>query len=211
MLDHKSGLDLSFRPKDYVSTLDGRSHILSRIKGTSRRALVASYMDGKMPGEPPQELLQHALSDNQRRALARLHPALMSGEYLPDCVAGEVEIARVTIQSTLLDVTAVYARRQGHFWRYRVVDEHDGNTLTGSTCLSAERPLSLDELLTFLLDGWDLFYALSLNFAEAGFPPNQVSGFFEGASVYYPQFDAALAAQVDDWLEVRAEPDSKAP
>lgn len=35
----------------------------------------------------------------------------MSGEYLPDCDAGEVEIARITIQSTLLDVTAVYARR----------------------------------------------------------------------------------------------------
>ncbi len=200
MLDHKPGLNLSFRSKDYVGTLDGRSHILSRIKGTSRRALVASYMDGKMPGEPPQELLQHALSDEQRRALARLHPALMSGEYLPDCDAGEVEIARITIQSTLLDVTAVYARRQGNVWHYRVVDEHDGNTLTDTTSMTAEQVLSLGELLAFFLNGWDLFYVLSLNFAEAGYPADQVSGFFEGASAHYPHFDAALAAQVDDWL-----------
>jgi hypothetical protein len=200
MLDHKSVLDLSFRPEDYVATLDGSSQILSRIKGTSRRALVASYMDGKMPGEPPQELLQHALIDEQRRALARLHPALMSGEYLPDCYAGEVEIARITIQSTLLDVTAVYAKRQGNVWHYRVVDEHDGNTLTDATCMSAQQPLSLGELLAFFLEGWDLFYVLSLNFSEAGYPPEPVSSFFEGASAYYPHFDAALAARVDDWL-----------
>ncbi len=200
MLDHKLGLNLSFRPKDYVGTLDHTSELLCRIKGTSRRALVASYMDGKMPGEPPQELLQHSLSDEQRRSLARLHPALMSGEYLPDCDAGEVEIARITIQSTLLDVTAVYASGQGNCWRYRVVDEHDGNTLTDAICIRAEQPLSLGELLAFFLNGWDLFYVLSLNFAEAGYPPEQVSGFFEGASAYYPHFDAALAAQVDDWL-----------
>lgn len=51
MLNHKPGLDLSFRPQDYIGTLDHRSVVVSRIKGTSRRALVASYMDGKMPGE----------------------------------------------------------------------------------------------------------------------------------------------------------------
>lgn len=203
MLDHKPGLDLSFRPKDYIGTLDHRSELLSRIKGTGRRALVESYMDGRMPGEPPTELLQHSLTDEQRRALAGLHPTLMSGEYLPDCDAGEVEIARITIQSTLLDVTAVYARRQGNVWHYRVVDEHDGNTLTDATCMSAEQPLCLGDLLAFFLEGWDLFYVLSLNFAEAGYPPEQVCSFFEGASAYYPHFDAALAAQVDDWLEAR--------
>jgi hypothetical protein len=35
----------------------------------------------------------------------------MGGEYLPDLIPNEVEIARITIASTTQDVTCVYARQ----------------------------------------------------------------------------------------------------
>ena len=37
----------------------------------------------------------------------------MGGEYLPDCIAGETEIARIELESTLADVTSIRAKREG--------------------------------------------------------------------------------------------------
>lgn len=39
-------------------------------------------------------------------------PSWMGGEYLPDSEPGEVEIARIVLQSTTMDVFSIRARRR---------------------------------------------------------------------------------------------------
>jgi hypothetical protein len=70
----------------------------------------------------------------------------MGGEYLPDLLPNEVVIARITIASTTQDVTSVYARRGKKRIRYRVVDEYDGDTLSGKNTRTSTLPLTPREL-----------------------------------------------------------------
>ena len=64
--------------------------------------------------------------------------------YLPNLRVGEVEIARISIESTTGDVTAVYARKLGERIHYRVVDEYEGQTLGERTAGGAgERPVKV--------------------------------------------------------------------
>jgi len=52
----------------------------------------------------------------------------MGGEYLPDRRETELEIARINIDSTTSDVTSVYTKAGKDRIRYRVVDEHQGDS-----------------------------------------------------------------------------------
>lgn len=61
--------------------------------------------------EVPAFLASSALTNADRAAQGKIHPAFMGGEYLPNLTADEVMIARITIASTTQDVTCVYARR----------------------------------------------------------------------------------------------------
>ena len=49
----------------------------------------------------------------------------MGGEYLPERTQGEVEIARIVLQSTLMDVFSLCARWSEGTYHYRLVDEHE--------------------------------------------------------------------------------------
>jgi hypothetical protein len=50
---------------------------------------------------------------------------------------------------TTQDVTSVYARRGKNHIRYRVVDEYDGDTLSGRNTRTSRRPLTQGELEPF--------------------------------------------------------------
>ena len=110
-----------------------------------RKAALKRLIDAGRLDEIPEYQAQSALSDEDRQVLGRIHPAFMGGEYLPDLPENEVAIARLTIASTTQDVTSVYARRGKNRIRYRVVDEYDGDTLSGRNTRSSIRPLTLGE------------------------------------------------------------------
>ena len=118
------GIDLAFRPRSYFWPLGLETHLLTRIKGAERKAALKRLIDAGRHDEISDLLAQSALSDVERQALGRMHPAFMGGEYLPDMLEAEVEIARITIASTTQDVTSVYARRGKNRIGYRVVDEY---------------------------------------------------------------------------------------
>lgn len=69
----------------------------------------------------------------------------MGGHYLPKMAAAEVEIARVTIESTTRDVVSVRARRQGERIKYRMVNEHGTVFVVQPSC--SDRPLTMSELI----------------------------------------------------------------
>lgn len=124
---------------------------------------------------------------------------MMGGEYLPDRRVRELEIARITIQSTTQDVTSVYAFKGRGRFRYRVVDEYGGDYLEGRTQRTSKYPLTLGELTDFLLGAWDLTQVLEMNFEPEDGSLDDVLAFFRGESAFYPEFDELLRSRVTAW------------
>jgi hypothetical protein len=186
---------LTQRPKTYFWPLGLETQLLTHIKGAARRAVLQKFIAEGRLDELPEYLAREKLSDEERAAIARIHPRLMGGEFLPDQDEGEVEIARIEIASTTFDVTSVYARREDGRIHYRVVDEYGGDTLTDARERTSREPLTLGELYAFFMDAWPLGDVLEMNsFAVA----EEALAFFTGRSEFYPEFDALLRARTSE-------------
>ena len=160
-----AAIELNYRPASYFWPLGLGTHLLSRVKGARRKAALKDLIDGGRAEDVPDLIAKSALSDEERTAFGRIHPDFMGGEYLPDIGDQEVEIARITLASTTSDVTSVYARRDKHRIRYRVVDEYDGEMLTGPgpTTRTSIKPLTLKELVKFFDGAWPLIDVIRWN------------------------------------------------
>lgn len=198
-------IDQGYRPARYFGPARLESHLRSTIKGSERRDMVATILrDGDVP--LPVGLAEPSLSDDARVSWGAIHPSMMGGEYLPDRRGRELEIARITIQSTTQDVTCVYAFQGRGRLRYRVVDEYDGDCLQGRVRRTSSLPLKLGELTDFLLGAWDLFQVLEMNFSQGDSSLDDALAFFRGESAFYPDFDALVRSRVKTWwTETRGE------
>ena len=200
------GIDLQFRPRSYFWPLGLEKHLLARIKGAERKAALKQLIDAKRLDEIPDFLAQSALSDGERQALGRVHPAFMGGEYLPDLLQNEVAIARITIASTTQDVISVYARRGKNRIRYRVVDEYEGDTLSGKNTRTSTRPLALRDLEAFFNAAWSIFDVLAMNFGHSGYDRDEMLDFVVGVeSQFYPQIGVLYQRRIDAWAAARRE------
>lgn len=186
-------IDLDSRPANYFWRLRVEQHLLSRVKGAQRKEILKNLLEAGELGDVPEFLTRSALSDEERRALARIHPMLMGGEYLPDMEEQEIEIARICLRSVTSDVTSVYARLVPGGIAYRVVDEYEGSTLEGPSECTSPSPLSLGELTSFFLGAWWLMETLEVNFED---DLESMLRFFRGESAFYPQFDELLRQMV---------------
>jgi hypothetical protein len=195
-------VDQSYRPARYFGPADLETHLLSTIKGAERRNLVASRLRNG-DGSFADGLAEPSLPDDVSASWGAIHPAMMGGEYLPDRRTTELEIVRITIQSTTQDVTCVYASPGRDRIRYRVVDEYGGNCLEGRTKRTSSRPLSLGDLTDFFLGAWDLVQVLERNFPSGTSSLNEALEFFQGESAFYPDFDAALRTRAKAWWAAR--------
>ena len=204
------GIDLAFRPRSYFWPMGLETHLLTRVKGAERKATVQGLIDAGRVDDVFEFIAKPSLDEDERTAVGRIHPRFMGGEYLPDLVENEVEIARITLASTLQDVTSVYARRGRRRIHYRVVDEYSGETLTGRTARTSTRPLALGELETFFNSAFGLFDILEMNFGDDGYPPDEVLTFVRATSPFYPQIGELYAWRVAEWLaDRRADCDSE--
>jgi hypothetical protein len=206
MTDHAVSLpavpsiDLEYRPASYFWPLGLETHLLSRIKGAERKAVLQRLIDAGRLDEVPAFLTESALTADDRRAIGRLHPAFMGGEYLPDIAQNEVIIARIVIASTTQDVTCVYARRGKSRIHYRVVDEYDGDTLDDKRMRTSTRPLTLGQLEAFLNGAWSIFDVLEMNFADDGYPLEQMLRFVVAVeSEFYPELGALYEERIRSW------------
>jgi hypothetical protein len=194
------GIDLQFCPRSYFWPLSKETHLLSRIKGAERKVALQRMIDAGRVADIPDFLGASALSDADRQAAGRIHPAFMGGEYLPNVGREEVIIARATIASVTQDVTCIYARRGRSRIHYRVVDEYNGDTLTGKTTRTSTRPLSLGELEAFFNGAWSIFDVLEMN--EYQCDVEQSLGFVEGVeSEFYPDLDRLYRLRITAWVE----------
>ena len=74
----------------------------------------------------------------------------MGGEYLPDYAEGEVEIARIELESTTADVISIRVKKEGERIAYLIVDEYE--TEFNILPTHSDKPLTLSELVR-LIDG----------------------------------------------------------
>lgn len=202
----ESGCDLSFRPRSYFFPHGLEKMLLAQVKGTERRKQLRALIAADRFDEIPAWLSSAKLPESVRVAIGRVHPAFMGGEYLPDMEQGEVEIARIEIQSTTCDVTSIYARRGDTpgTLDYRIIDEYGGDTLGGPDTMTSAQPLTLLEMVKFFLAGWPLFDVLDMNFE------GDLDGrleFFRGRSDFYPEFDRYLRELVVEAFDPATGPD----
>ena len=186
---------LNYRPRDYFGRYDLQTTLLTQVKGTARRNALREALETGRIDEVPDAIKGAALSEVGRQHIGRIHPSCMGGEYLPSANGAEIEIARIRIDSTTGDVTSVYARRVGQRIAYRVVDEYEGDTLSGRTRRTSNKPLTMGQMIEFFLGAWDLYLCLDCNFDG---DLREMLGFFEGESEFYPCFDAELRRRVKD-------------
>jgi len=186
-------INLDFRPVTYFGPQSLPEHLLSRVKGdVVKRQLEALYKENKF--EELSCLLDTIGVDKEEiKALGSVHPMFMGGNYLPDLTINEVEIARIAISSTTFDVTCLYARFDAGKIHYRVVDEYDGDTLSGPSEMVSEQPLTLGEMTDFFLAAWSLIDVLEMNFDD---DLNSALDFFSASSDFYSDFHAACTETV---------------
>jgi hypothetical protein len=198
----RTDIDLKYRPNSYFWAKRHGIALASDIKGAERRKLFEMTLDSGVDELVDERLFNHELPEAQRQAQGRIHPAFMGGEYLPSTRGEEVEIARITIASTTQDVTCVYARQVGQRIHYRVVDEYNGDTLSGAGTRTSNRPLKLEQLVDFFLSSWDLISCLDANFEYDGYPRDDVHGFIvDASSSFYSEFGRLIHQRVDQWLD----------
>lgn len=186
-------IDLDYRPDSYFWPLGAERELLTHIKGAARREALQQLVDQGKGAQIPEFLSKATLSEEERAAIGRIHPYFMGGEYLPDQEEGEVEIARIEIDSTTADVTSVYASLTGSGIHYRVVDEYGGGTLSGPSEMDSSVPLTLGELEGFFTEAWPFMEVLEMNFED---DTEGMLGFFRAYSQFYPQLDALLRQRV---------------
>ncbi|MGZ8399612.1 MAG: hypothetical protein ACXWWN_11305 [Gemmatimonadales bacterium] len=210
-----SFIDLQFRPQSYWDPADPLTAILGNIKGENRRQMARDFISGSAPellGEIDSDLLADSLDHGIRRELGSLHPSWMGGEYLPDYLPGEVEIARIVLASVTQDIISVRARRRrgGSRILYRIVDEYQDEPENRFTCRpqSSVRPLSLFELIGLIdhvghadLNPDRLSLTDRLLELQEGSSPADLVDFVTVESELYPDLSVHYRWKAQAWVE----------
>ena len=137
--------------------------------------------------------------------MGRVHPWFMGGEYLPDYLSNEVEIARVTMKSTTMDVISIRARHTKHRIKYRILDEYgdfwgeDHYVMRPATSL---RPLTLKQVID-VIDLNDLVDGPREENYDGGSccSPDEIFEFCTVSSAYYPELDRWFDEVNEEWRE----------
>lgn len=150
--------DLDFRPAHCGDFDHPVALALNGIKGHMRRAMVRDMLeaDGErrafydaLLGPVEEEILGERAPAGFTGPLNRAFgPSWLGGEYLPDHRTGEVEIARIVLASTTMDVFSVRARRRSARYRYSVVDEYA--TKFRTVPHTSRRPLTMGQLVRLI-------------------------------------------------------------
>ncbi len=72
-------IDLHFRPSSYFWPHGLEKHLLAKIKGAERKAALKALIDAGRIDDIPDFLAKSSLSEAERRAIGKIHPAFMGG------------------------------------------------------------------------------------------------------------------------------------
>ena len=205
--------DFDFRPDYWEVPADPIAELTRNVKGQLRRKLIAEIVSGHAGEEEVHpDLLPDELDDPN--LLGHLHPWFMGGEYLPDYLPGELEIARIVLESTTMDVISIRARPEGQNIHYRVLDEYPEQgplvVLDGPT--TSERPLTFGELVRLIdvikphpnawcdTDGDSYVDFIRDNNTNSYSDLERMSRFVTLESTLYPQLYEFFEERAQQWL-----------
>ncbi len=205
-MDSTDGYDLSFRPATYWVADEST---LANIKGHYRRVEIAT---SGLESVPP-ALREEDIGSNLKQELGSIVPWMRSGEDLPDHRKNEVEIARLRYTRTVhQEVTSIRARRTSpsSVIRYRCVTEfEEEGEVVSLGRKTSRRPLTLRELIELIdtaetnqrdLCGGLVFGDLQWNLWNTGMEPEDLRGWIEASSMFYPQLGGWYEQSVGAWL-----------
>ena len=182
----------AYRPASYWDESDPLSTILRNVKGTNRRQMIRDFWHQDRLSQLDPNLLADSTSPEVRRDLGAIHPSFMGGEYLPDFLPTEVEIARIELQSTTSDVSSIRARRipEDDLIHYRIVDEYENIYEIEQETSTA--PLTQGELIALIdtadcgLEGGLAHCFNLMNYNETG-EAEPLRHFTTVSSTFYPE------------------------
>jgi hypothetical protein len=200
---------LNYRPTSFWASEDAPRHRIHRIKGQDRREAARRALQDGEPDQLADSEYDESLSDAVRDFRGSIHPSLMGGEYLPDFMDEEIEIARVSLASVLGDVISIRARREGGRVQYRIVDEYE--TVFRCEPSTSADPLTMGELLG-LIDSvtgegmypeWGRGLTNVYRDLNSGTDPTELVDFVRVSSELYPELEHYYAEEAQAWLEER--------
>jgi hypothetical protein len=190
-----TSIDRDFRPTTYFRPQKLEAFLLTRVKGAVMRNRLKMLFEQGLHQEASRLVSEATGAPDQLKTLEAIHPMFMGGNYLPDINEGEVEIARISIQSTTYDVTCIYASMDEGMIHYKVVDEYGGETLNSPTTTESPQPLTLSELCDFFFTVWPFLDVLEMNFED---DLDGALNFFTVDSNFYPKFSDLCSELVID-------------
>ena len=138
-------INFDYQPKSYWGPQDLKTFYGSRIKGQIRKKMITEEVES---GNIPLSLLEPEVSEELKDYQNHFHPQMMGGEYLPNYKNNEIEICRVVLDSTTLDVYSLRVRKNKTRHVYRIVDEYS-NTFKLSQ-YSSIKPLKMIQIIQIL-------------------------------------------------------------
>jgi hypothetical protein len=203
------GIDLDYRPRGYFWALDSNVQLPSGIAGEARRRLYRARIEAGVT--VADGLDAPVLDEAMRAAWGRIHPRNMGGEYLPPLRKGEVEIARISLESTTADQISVRARRGRERIRYRVVDEYMEDSTYVCHPASSNSPLCLRDLIGLMESasegGSIIFPILAMNSRDSR--SDQLATFITVSSDFYADLGRYYRVLTDAFLEKRTREDAR--
>ena len=127
----------------------------------------------------------------------------MGGEYLPDYMPGETEIARFDLQSTTSDVISIRARRRKKGIHYRVVDEYE--TDFNMPQQTSQKPFSLTKVIELIdkTDEGEGYGGLALGYNNCNaheMSRHELQHFTTISSDIYRQLQIHYEHVYEDWV-----------
>ena len=202
--------NLNFAPSSYFSDLNLKTRIRSRVGGQLRKEAVLKTSSEKFT---PPTLLKGQLPEKLRFEQSEIHPQLMGGEYLPHMNVNEVEICRVVLQSTTLDITSIRVSLSDDKLQYFVSDEYEifeYQLKYPSTCVPltmAEMVAQIDDCIVIEREQDKTSYeirglikpVLSMHL-ERGSNAQELKNFITVESSFYPELSRYYLDQISQWL-----------
>jgi len=146
-----------------------------------------------------------------RGFLGSLHPTLLGGEFLPDYDPEEIEIARITMDSTTQEVITIRAS-PGTVERpiiYQVFNEYE--THYNFEPQFSQLPLTLEELIRLIDTSKGDMGGIGLDIIQTnldcnGRRPEYYANFLHFSSEFYPGLDRHYWFAVERWIEENSKP-----
>jgi hypothetical protein len=198
-------INYRFRPKSYIDAGDPLQAILKNVQGSRRRRIIHDFFAAGRLEELTDAILLDVLSDEQRAWLGAVHPSFLEGEYLTAYRVGEVEIARIELQSTTADVISVRAQPANIRFVYSICDEYESKFTVSPA--SSIRPLTLAELIG-MIDNAGFRESLGIDYTVRNYEGgtrtaerlDALKTFTRVESTFYPQITVHYRRLVQSWF-----------